>query len=259
MWMRSTLQHTVFFVLSREASQAGTLGLYQHRGHSVQLHSCQTDVALTVAACTEMADALFSSEVRAFASFRSRWARASRHGRRGWQERRNACRRRIGARASAAGAAKTAPQVAAAGRDPAGHRAAGRCGSGAAHHPAAARGTAVSAVAAGGASACGTPCAGRAACAARAARGRSPIAAGRAARGSRGAERRASAAVMLTDCIATAGVVQPGHPRRRRFRAAACERARRLPRGRRRARRRRGWRRRTQARAQGLPPLHAPL
>ena len=28
MWMRSTLQHLAFFVASREASQAGTLGLY---------------------------------------------------------------------------------------------------------------------------------------------------------------------------------------------------------------------------------------
>jgi hypothetical protein len=66
--------------------------------------------------------------------------------------------------------------------------------------------------------------------------------------------------VTLRVRIANAGVVQPGQPRRRRFRAAACECARRLPRGQRRgARRRRGWRRRTQARAQGLPPLHAPL
>jgi hypothetical protein len=65
--------------------------------------------------------------------------------------------------------------------------------------------------------------------------------------------------VTLRVRIANAGVVQPGQPRRRRFRAAACVRARRLSRGRRRARRRRGWRRRTQARAQGLPPLHAPL
>ena len=80
LWLKSKLQHLAFLVVSREASQAGTLGLYEFRDHSVQLHCCQTDVALTVLAGVELADALFSTEVRAFASLPSRSARASRHG-----------------------------------------------------------------------------------------------------------------------------------------------------------------------------------
>ena len=80
LWLKSSLQHLSFLLVSREASQAGTLGLYEFRGHSVQLHCCQTDVALTVLAGVELADALFSTEVRAFASLPSRSARASRHG-----------------------------------------------------------------------------------------------------------------------------------------------------------------------------------